>query len=144
MTTILETLADYAPLTKDTDILIEYVRHALARIISKQYQTADGKMRVLTLDPHLEEFLAASIKKTEHTSYLAIEPKKAQEILNNIVKEVERVINLGEHPIILCSPQIRSHLRKFTERQIPNLVVLSFNEVAPEIELESQGMVAAL
>jgi len=144
MTTILETLAEYAPYTKEPDILTEYVRHALSRIISRQYQTGDGKIRVLTLDPRLEEFLAASIKKTEYTSYLAIEPKKAQAIYTTILKEVEKVVTVGEQPIILCSPQVRGHLKKFTERQVPNLVILSYNEIAPEIELESQGVIAAV
>jgi flagellar biosynthesis protein FlhA len=144
ITTILETLADYAPYTKEADILTEYVRHALARTISKQYQNGEGKMKVLTLDPRLEEFLAGSIKKTEHTAYLAIEPKKAQAILNQIAVEAEKVANLGEQPIILCSPQVRSHLKKFTERQIPQMVVLSYNEIAQEIELEAQGVVAAV
>ncbi len=144
MVTILETLADYAPLTKDIDTLTEYVRHALSRTISKQYESGENKLRVLTLDPQLEEYIAASIKRTEHTSYLAIEPQKAQEMLMTIAKEVEKVVKRGEQPVILCSPQIRNHLKKFTERQIPNLVVLSFNEIAPEMELESQGMVASL
>ena len=144
MTTILETLAEYAPYTKEADILTEYVRHALSRTISRQYQTTDGKIRVLTLDPRLEEFLAASIKKTEYASYLAIEPKKAQTIYTTILKEVEKVVTMGEQPVVLCSPQIRGHLKKFTERQIPHLAVLSYNEIAPEIELESQGVIAAV
>jgi flagellar biosynthesis protein FlhA len=144
ITTILETLADYAPYTKEADILTEYVRHALARTISKQYQGVDGKIRVLTLDPRLEEFLAASIKKTDHTAYLAIEPKKAQNVLHVIAKEVEKVAMSGEQPIILCSPQVRSHLKKFTERQIPHLVILSYNEISQEIELEAQGQVTAV
>lgn len=144
MTTILETLADYAQYTKEAEILTEYVRHALARTISRIYQSEDGKMRVLTLDPRLEEFLAASIKKTERASYLAVEPKKAQQILKTISDHVQKVLNTGDQPIVLCSPQVRGHLKKFTERQIPNLVILSYNEVAPEIELESQGVVAAV
>lgn len=144
MVTILETLADYAPLTKDIDTLTEYVRHALSRTISRQYQTADNKMRVLTLDPQLEEYLAASVKRTEHAAYLAVEPQKAQEILLTLGREVEKVVKRGEQPIVLCSPQIRNQLKKFTERQFDNLVVLSFNEIAPEMELESQGMVASV
>ena len=98
----------------------------------------------MTLDPRLEEFLAASIKKTEYASYLAIEPKKAQTIYTTILKEVEKVVTMGEQPVVLCSPQIRGHLKKFTERQIPHLAVLSYNEIAPEIELESQGVIVAV
>jgi len=60
------------------------------------------------------------------------------------MKEVEKVVSLGEQPIILCSPQVRSHLKKFTERQIPNLVILSYNEISPEIELEAQGVVTTV
>ncbi len=144
MTTILETLADYAVYTKDTDVLTEYVRHALARTITKMYQGDDGKIRVLTLDPRLEEFVAASIKRTEHTTYLAIEPKKQQAIMNRIAQEVERVAAMGEVPIILCSSQIRMHLRKLTERSMPQLVILSYNEIAPEVEIETQGVVAGV
>ena len=142
MITILETLAEYGTYTKDPDILTEYVRHALARSISQQYVGIDGKMRVLTLDPRVEEFLVSCIKKTEHTSYLAVEPGKAQTILTALAKEAERLINSGEPPLILCSPQIRGHLKKFSERQVPNLLILSYNEIAPEIELESQGVIS--
>lgn len=141
LVTILETLGDYGSKIKDNDLLTEYVRHSLSRYISRQYQDESGKMRVITFDPHLEDMLVNALKKSGDVSYLALEPKIIQDVLNKTALEVNKSFSDGNQPVILCSPQIRMHFKRLTERSIPNLTVLSFNEIEPGINLESIGMV---
>jgi flagellar biosynthesis protein FlhA len=136
---IVETLADYAPLTKDPEVLTEYVRQKLARSICHPYQSAEGTITVMTLDSKLEEQISEAIHHTEQGSYLALEPRLAQAMLIKIKEEVEKFQLKGLQPIILCSPIIRSHLRKLTERYLPKLVVLSHNEIAENLQIQSLG-----
>jgi flagellar biosynthesis protein FlhA len=117
------------------------VRHALSRAISKQFQDEQGRIRVITLDPHLEDLLGSSIKRAGDVSYVALEPKIIQRILDRTADVVTKNVSLGSQPVVLCSPQVRSHFKKMTERSIPNLSVLSFNEIEPAASLESVGMV---
>ncbi|MBI5183080.1 MAG: flagellar biosynthesis protein FlhA [Nitrospinae bacterium] len=138
--TILETIADYAPITRDTDLLTEYVRQALARPITKQYQAPDGTLPVVTIDKDIEDMIIKSIKSTEHGSYLALEPNLAQKILTRLKKVVERFTTTTYQPVILSSPQVRMHLRRLTERFISNLTILSYNEVAPNIRIQTLGV----
>jgi flagellar biosynthesis protein FlhA len=138
--TILETIADYAPITRDTDLLTEYVRQALARPITKQYQAPDGTLPVVTIDKDIEDMIIKSIKSTEHGSYLALEPNLAQKILTRLKMVVERFTTTTYQPVILSSPQARMHLRRLTERFISNLTILSYNEVAPNIRIQTLGV----
>lgn len=140
LVTILETLADYAPIAKDTDVLTEYVRQALARTISNRYASG-GRIEVITLDPAVEQIISSSITQTEHGSYLAIEPSTAQRILRNI-QEVSKNVSLrGIQPVILTAPVTRFYLRKLVEQISPDIVVLSYNELLPNIEVISVGTV---
>ncbi|MEW9081091.1 flagellar biosynthesis protein FlhA [Caldanaerobacter subterraneus] len=140
LVTILETLADYAPTAKDTDVLTEYVRQALARTISNRYASG-GRIEVITLDPAVEQIISSSITQTEHGSYLAIEPSTAQRILRNI-QEVSKNVSLrGIQPVILTAPVTRFYLRKLVEQISPDIVVLSYNELLPNIEVISVGTV---
>lgn len=140
LVTILETLADYAPIAKDTDVLTEYVRQALARTISNRYASG-GRIEVITLDPAVEQIVSSSITQTEHGSYLAIEPSTAQRILRNI-QEVSKNVSLrGIQPVILTAPVTRFYLRKLVEQISPDIVVLSYNELLPNIEVISVGTV---
>lgn len=138
--TILETLADYAPVTRDPDLLTEYVRQALGRQIAGQY-LEDGRIYVLTLDPELEQTLREAIQKSDHGSYLALEPQMAQQIMGKLRDQVQKMMETGRQPVILCAPYVRFHLKRLTERILPGLVVLSFNELQPNIHVESLGMV---
>lgn len=142
LVTILEVLADYAPITKDPEVLTEYVRQGLARTITKQYQTAEGFITLMTLDQRLEKIISEGIQRTEQGAYLAIEPGLAQKIINQLNQSVERFIPLSTQPIILATPLIRSQLKKLVERFIPNLVVLSHNEISPQVKIKSLGMVS--
>lgn len=140
--TILETLADYAPITKDPDILTEYVRQAMARPITKQYQSPDGSISVMVVDREIEDIIAGSIQQTAQGSYLSLEPTTAQKILNRIKQGMERFGVISTQPIILSSPRIRLHLKRLTERFIPNLVILSHNEITSDAQVQTLGMVS--
>ncbi|MCK5009710.1 MAG: flagellar biosynthesis protein FlhA, partial [Deltaproteobacteria bacterium] len=112
--TIVETLADYAPITKNTDILTEYVRQRLARSISKQYETPEGEIALVTLDGEIEELVSNAVQHTEHESYLSLEPAVAQKILSQINGAVEKFTSMNYQPIVLCTPGVRPHLKKLT------------------------------
>lgn len=141
LVTILETLADYARLTKDTDVLTEYVRQALSRNISKQYQSAPGAITVITLDPQLEQLISESVQHSEYGSYVAIDPNLGQQLLSNLAEETQRVAAMGYQPIVLTSPNIRLHFKRLTERIAPGLIVLSYNELDSNLKVQSVGMV---
>lgn len=137
--TILETVADWAPSTKDTDILTEYVRHALSRSISSDL-AIDGTIPLITLDKSVEDEIAQSVQHKETGSYLAIDPGKAQLILDSIGEAIP-LFQGGQQPTLLAAPQIRPHVRKLTERYFPSLVILSHNEIQPNIKIKSLGTV---
>jgi len=141
LVTILETLADHARATKDTDMLIEYARQALARNIVKQYIDTRDTLHVITLDPEIEQLIRESIQYTEHGSYVALDPEKAQVIFNSLTVSVERVSEAGHQPIILCAPVVRIYFKKLTEKLIPGLVVLSYNELEGRVNVQSLGVV---
>jgi len=140
LVTILETLADYGALTRDVNVLTEYVRQALARQICKQYADENGELHLLTLSPQIDQLFSEAITQSNQGTYLALEPKVAQGILSRISEAVENSL-AGNTPVLLCSAAVRSHLKRLTERFIPNLVVLSHNEITPNIRIVSIGVV---
>ena len=140
MVTILETLADYAPITRDSDMLTEYVRQALGRAISKYYINK-GSADVITLDPKLEQLIMDSIQKTEAGSYIAMDPSMSSKIVSNAANMSEKLASAGKQPIILASPVVRLYFKRLTEHAIPGLIVLSYNELDPSLEVSSIGMV---
>jgi flagellar biosynthesis protein FlhA len=140
MVTILETLADNASVTHDPDMLTEYVRQALGRAISKKF-ISDTKSNVITLDPKLEQIIMDSLQRTEHGSYLTLEPDVSNSILNNLSKQMQKLMQLGQQPVILASPVVRLHFKRLTEQMMPGLTVLSYNELDPNVEVQSIGMV---
>lgn len=140
MVTILETLADYGALTKDTELLTEYVRHALARQITRQH-AQNNTLTCLTVDPQLETLITNSVQRTEHGSYVALEPNIMQKAINSLSAELPKLTNLGYSPLVLTSPAVRLHFRKLTERVAPNLTVLSYAEIEPKVEVQALGMV---
>ncbi|SHI79867.1 flagellar biosynthesis protein FlhA [Geosporobacter subterraneus DSM 17957] len=142
MITILETLADYGPITRDTDLLTEYVRQALARAITKQFINSK-KAKVITLDGELEQMIMESIQQSEHGSYLSIDPVTTQSILNNLAQQVQKLMSIGEQPIILTSPIVRFYFKRLTEQLSSELIVLSYNEIDSKVEVQSIGTVGA-
>ncbi|MDP4179468.1 MAG: flagellar biosynthesis protein FlhA [Bacillota bacterium] len=141
MVTILETLADFAPVTHDPDILTEYVRQALGRAISKKFIN-DIKSNVITIDPKLEQIIMDSVQRTENGSYLTMEPDVTNTILSSLSRQVQRLVELGQQPIVLASPIVRLYFKRMTERFLPGLIVLSYSEIDPNIEVQSIGMVS--
>jgi flagellar biosynthesis protein FlhA len=139
--TILETLADWGPSTGDPDLLTEQVRQALARSISGRYALDGQMLPLLTLDHGLEEKIQDSLHRTKEGSYLALDPSTAQAFLEKLTEAMQQVDG-GATPVLLCSPTIRPHVKRLTERYLSNLVVLSHNEIAPHLKVRSIGTVS--
>ena len=137
---ILETMADWAPVSQDPEILTEYVRHALSRSISSDL-AQDNTIPLLTLSKPVEDSILHSVQHKESGSYLAIDPHIAQKILDAIGKAIP-LFQGGQKPVLLAAPQIRPHVRKLTERYYPGLVVISHNEVLPTFKVKSLGTVS--
>ena len=138
---ILEALADGARVNKDADYLTEYTRQALARNICLQYAEAGTKISVITLHPKLEQTIADSIEQTNLGAYPVLEPQVARQTLNKLKESVDKVTMQGLPPVILCSSRIRLPFRRLTERAMPNLAVLSLNEISADIEVVAIGTV---
>ena len=141
MVTILETLADNAGRTKDVDTLGEWVRSALARSICRQYvDDSSGALQTLTVDPNLEQQLLESI--TPGLPNMALERPSPRQLIQNLNQQIERMIALGyQQPVLLCMSPLRLPLRRLTERSLPNLVILSYNEIVPNTEVRAVGAV---
>lgn len=141
LVTILETLADYATTTRDTDMLTEYVRQALRRAISKKYFDSEVNT-VITLDPELEQQIMSSVQQTEQGAYLALDPKVSQKVFEKLKNEVIKLTSMGLQPVILTSPIVRIYFKRLVEQIAPDLIVLSYNELDPSTEIQSIGMVS--
>ena len=141
LVTILETLADYATTTHDTDVLTEYVRQGLKRAISNKYFPQNETTSVITLDPKIEQEIMNSVKQTEQGAYLTIDPAIAQNIMDSLKIETDKLDKLGKVPIVMTSPIVRMYFKKLTMDYFPDLIVLSYNEVEANVELQSVGMV---
>lgn len=139
--TILETLADCAPQTKNIDILTEYVRKSLARSVCQQYQNEEGKMHVITLDPKLEERISQGVEHKERTSYVNLPPPLIQRIIASLTPLIKKAGSLNHQPIVLTSPAVRVYFKRITEKFIPSLIVLSYNEIVAEVKIRSIGVV---
>lgn len=140
--TILETLSDHAATTRDTDVLTEYARQSLKRAISSKYFPANEVTSVITLDPKVEQEIMASVKQTEQGAYLTLDPEKTKAIMASLETEIAKLENLGKNAIIITSPIVRMYFKKLTEDYFKDLIVVSYNEVESNIELQSVGMVS--
>ena len=143
LVTIFETLADYAPSTRDSDILTEYVRQSLKRAISNKFFPMGETTSVLTLDPKVEQEIMNSVKQTETGAYLTLDPGRTKAILKATGDQVKKLEEAGKSPIIMTSPIVRMYYKKMTEDYYKDLIVISYNEVETSIELQSVGMVTA-
>jgi len=138
--TILETLADYVPITKDINVLVGHVRQALARAITKQYEDEDGKITVIMVSPDIEDSIVKSVQHTEYESFVTLDPDIIQNIVSSFRKFAKIFTDKGREPIILCSPNTRIYLRRILENFFPNITVLSYNEVTHDTNIKSLGM----
>ena len=140
--TIFETLADHAAVTRDTDVLTEYARQSLKRAISRKYFTPNDTTSVVTLDPKIEQEIMASVKQTEQGAYLTLSPETSEQIIKATGAEIDKLEKLGKPAIIITSPIVRMYYKKLTEDYFRDLIVISYNEVETNIELQSVGMVS--
>ncbi len=143
LVTILETIADYVNITKNVDVLTGYVRQALARTITKQFQNAEGSIPVMILSPDAEDSINRSIQHTEHESFIAPDPTFIRKLTGGIQKLLPRFTSEGIPPVILCSPGIRIHVRRILEKYLPSIAVLSHNEITRETGIQSVGVIEA-
>ncbi|MCE5236814.1 MAG: flagellar biosynthesis protein FlhA [Clostridiaceae bacterium] len=141
ISSILEVLGDYGTITRDLDILTEYVRQGLKRAVSRRF-VPDNKARVITLDAALEQLIADNIRQTEHGAYVALEPVQIQKILFNTRKAVERAVGGGSSPIVLTAPAVRRFFRQIVDQMDTDLVVLSYSELERDVEILSDGVVS--
>ncbi len=141
LVTICEILADYATSVRDTDVLTEYVRQGLSRAISRKLFMQNTN-QVITLDPNVEQQIMASVQHTEQGSYVALEPKIVQNLISQLKKEVSKLTSIGLQPIILTSPIVRIYFKHLTEQYIPDLIVVSYNEIEQDVQIQSIGMVS--
>jgi flagellar biosynthesis protein FlhA len=140
---IVESVGDKARVTRDPGLLAEYARQALGRAITAPHLAGGQTLRVLTLDPTIEQELATSITQTNDGEYLAMEPTRAQAVLGAVRSQSEQAAaRSGARPVLLCSARVRRHLRRLVESAVPHLPVCSYNEVAPGISVETIGVIA--
>lgn len=143
LVTIFETIADFASTTRDTDVLTEYARQSLKRAISNKFFPKNEMTSIITLDPAVEQKIMDSVKQTEQGSYLALDPDLTREIFDSLRVESGKLEDLGKNPIIITSPIVRMYFKKLTEEQFRDLIVISYNEIEADVELQSVGMVTA-
>ena len=146
METIVETLADWGPKSGDVDILTEYVRNALRRVICEQY-TAPGeqgkpKLVCVTLDPSFEDQVAAYIERGPAGTSLSMPARVATQTAEIVLRQLRRVTAAGHHPVVIASPQVRASVRQILEPHLATAVVLGYNEIPPGVEVESMGLVS--
>ncbi len=137
---ILETMADLAPISQDVDVLTEHVRHALARQISTDFVQEDNVLPLITFERTIEDTIQKAVQQNENGTYLAIDPHLAQSILDGLSKSID-TFDGGMQPVLLCTPTIRPHVKRLTERYFPNLTIISHNEIAPHLKVRSIGTV---
>ena len=134
--TVVETLADHAPQTKEPEALTEYVRQALCRTITAAYRDTDGVVSLMTLDPIIERAVRESVQEG-----LALDPQLTQQLVVAVRKSVETFTARGQFPVFLVSPGIRRHVRQLLQRYVPQMTVLSHNELADDVQVKSLGVV---
>ncbi|MEK6557414.1 MAG: FHIPEP family type III secretion protein, partial [Candidatus Margulisiibacteriota bacterium] len=133
--------ADNAKANKNIDALTSYCRQGLARLITKMYQTPKGIIAAITLDPLLEQKIADSIQYTDSGAFTSLDPAFISKVFEVLSGEIDKMGTLGYQPIVLCSSSVRPHFKKLTLRSFPNLVVLAYNEIVADVEIQALGLV---
>ncbi|HXL04574.1 MAG TPA: flagellar biosynthesis protein FlhA [Bacillota bacterium] len=139
---ILETLGDYAGVTRDPDILTEYARSSLARVISSRYRGPDGEIVVATVDPEIEERIAKLMEAGPDTRMTGQDANFTQAVVSKVADMAGKMAGSGHQPIILTRPGVRFYLKRMIERVLPNVVVLSYSEITDDEKVRSVGMVS--
>lgn len=141
--TILETMGDWASRTKDPDVLTEYARHALARTICQMYKDDGNVIRVVTLDPKIEDTVSAHLERSDRGTFLALPPEMQNKLVAAMRARLESALpGAGGNTVaVLCSPQVRMWVRRLIEPVLPHIPVLAYNEIVRGIEVRSLGLV---
>jgi flagellar biosynthesis protein FlhA len=140
---ILEKVSDYAAVTKNPDELSEYARRALGPQLVRPYQTEQGTLRVITLDPRLEQQLAQGVRQTPTEIALVVEPRLARHLVERLTKYIQQMLAAGHPPVVLCAPQLRLAFRRFFEQTFGDLAVLSYAEIPPRVQVQSAAVIPA-
>ena len=143
LSTILERLADYAHVSRDTNLLAEHVRQSLARQICTKYVDSDDTITVFTIDPQLEETMINAVHQSEYGSFLALDPHLGEKVISQISDHISNFRRMEKPACGLCSPRLRPHLKKFTERNHPSLTILSYQEIVPQVKVQSIGIITS-
>jgi len=139
---IIEAMADYVRVTKEYDLLTEYVRQRLARTICVEHTDEEGAVHVMALGPEIESLIADAVTTTETgATYCALSPDDARRVIEAAARASEEMARRGYEPVVVCTTQVRLHMRRMLERQLPNVVILSYAEIVPDIDLRSEGTV---
>src|SRR5699024_5123953 len=138
---IFETLADYSKMTNDTDLLTEYVRQSLSIQITKQYVSENNHLKVITTSVEEENLITKNVQQTEHGNYLALAPQVPDKIIKNVYEEREEASLQHDNIGLLCSPATRMYMKQLLERALPQVPVISYNEVEPNVQVQSDGVV---
>lgn len=141
LASILETLGDYGQVSKDTDVLTEYVRQNMKRTITNRFIPGNNLIAI-TLDPDLEQLILNNIHQTKQGSYVTIEPEKLQAMLVSLKNAINKVNELGTQPTVVTSPIVRFHFKKMTDQLFPELVVLSYNEIEQHVQIHAKEVVS--
>ncbi len=136
MVAILESIADSLEVTRNPEVITEYVRQAIAKQIVKPYADKDNTVNVLTIDPELEEVFASSIRETDTSFIYAVDPKILKQFLDVLSEKVKSMLDKGLTPVVLCSSRIRRLIKEVSVRVYRKLVVLSYNEIVPPFGVE--------
>ena len=140
---VLETLADFGPRTRDVELLTEYSRHALARQVCAEFVDEENALHVVTLSPTLEADILEAVRQNDNGDFIPLKPDRADAIATQTVEAVQPLVAAGQDPIVLTSAQVRRYFKRIIERHLPKAVVLSYNEIDPSVNLESEGQVGA-
>jgi flagellar biosynthesis protein FlhA len=138
--TIIETLGDYSSRTKDLDVLTEYVRNSLGRTKCKQHVDDHDRLWCLTLDPALEDLINGHIDR-ERGGGNTMPPQTVQQVVRQIAEKVAELTQASRSAVVLCSPQIRSAVRRMIETSLPQIAVLAYNEIVPEVTVNAVAIV---
>jgi flagellar biosynthesis protein FlhA len=141
---ILEKVSDYASLTKNPDELSEHARRALGSQITKPYQSDNGGLRAITIDPRLEQQLAQGVRQSASEVALIIEPRMARHVMETLSKLIQQMLSAGHPPVILCAPQLRLAFRRFFENTFSDLAVLSYAEVPARVQVQNAAVIPAM
>ena len=141
---ILEKVGDYAASTKNPDELSEFARRALGSQITKPFQNEKGALRAITIDPKLEQQLTQGVRQSLSEVALIIDPRLARHVIETLSKFVQQMISAGQHPVILCAPQLRLAFRRFFENSFSDLAVLSYSEIPPRVQIQNAAIIPGL